>query len=139
MLVLIHILFIVGLGKKFWTKHKNDFIVRALVSMFVPKEDGNTMSVARKTASRTMLVPYKFQGSEYELVLPVRRKKLNWDLCIAVIGNTEKDVTDQVKKAAGPYGDFYGTHSELKAHQIVRNASSLTFFSKERQVMTIKE
>ena len=139
MIVLFHLLFLVGLGKRFYAKHKNDFIIRALESMFVSKEGPNTMSVARKTASRTMLVPYKFQGEEYELVLPVRRKKLIWDVCIAIIGDVEKDVTDQVKKMAGPYGDFYGAHkNDLKAHQIIRNASSLKFFSKDREILIIK-
>lgn len=141
---LFHIAFVVALAKRTWDNHKNDFIMKALAAMFLPKnEPQQTLSEATKTASRTILVPYVFQGEEYELILPVRRKKLHWDLCIAQIpkdqGVEDKDVTQQVKKLAGPYGDFYGAHKiDLKAHQIVRNASKLSFYNKDvKEVFTI--
>lgn len=137
---IFHFLFFVGLAKRTWNKHRNDFVVRALAAMFAPKEKQESLSIAKKTASRTMLIPYKFQGEEYEIVMPVRRRRLAWDMCYAEIKNKGKtDVTAHVKKLAGPYGDFYGGHKNgLKAHQIVRNASKLTFIKEDREVFVIE-
>jgi hypothetical protein len=137
---IFHLLFFAGLAYRTYKKHRNDFIIRALAAMFVPKEEGSKMSIATRTASRTILVPYHFQGENYELVLPVRRKKLNWTMCIAEIkGGEAIDVTNEVKPLAGPFGDFYGAHkSDLKAHQIVRNATKLYFVRGDKQIMVIE-
>jgi len=149
MLVLFHIGFALAIAKRYWDHHKNDFIIKALAAVLLPKnEPKETLSLATRTASRTILIPYKFQDVDYEVILPVRRKKLNWQSCIAQIEVTKdshksveaRDVTDQVKRLAGPYLDFFGLHQQdLKAHQIVRNALQLSFFNqKGTEVLTIK-
>jgi hypothetical protein len=143
---LFHIAFVAGLAKTYYDIHRNDFIFKMLMSLLMPKgdkkTDGEGISIATRTASKTILIPYMFQGVKYEAVLPVRRKKLNWSKCIAEMNkNGElKDVTQLARERGGVYGDFYEVHKlGVKAHQIVRNADKLVFLAEDDTVVFVIE
>jgi hypothetical protein len=64
-------------------------------------------SVAQKT-SDCMFVEYKAGKRKYGLMVPIRKKPLDWKIVMAVDKNENTTVvTDEFLYFAGPYKDFY--------------------------------
>ena len=131
--------FLVGLGYREYKKRKDDFIFKAVIALMTPKksEEVSIISKAKRTASKTLIVKYQYSDTEYELILPVTRKKQKWVKCMAVMKDGEVlDHTDLVKSKAGPYGNFYGM--KLLPNQIIRGATKLHFLGQNHEtIMTI--
>ena len=122
------LLFLVALGHKYWRKHRTDLVIRLIANAFTPKNTSNNdgLSQATRTASKSILMKYKYKGVTYEMVLPVRSRPLGWSVCTATMyDGSEKDVTESVAERAGPMKDFYG--AKLRAQQVYRGANKLVF------------
>ena len=124
-------------------KRQGDLLIHMIMSMMrnSEKSSGDGLSVAARSASKTFLFKYMHGESEYELVLPMsRKKKLAWDKCVAHFRNGEKkDVTNAAVYRAGPLGDFFGLVEKLKPFQVVTGSDYLEFFNQEKLVLTIGE
>jgi hypothetical protein len=127
MSVLLELAFAVGLGKYFWDRNKSSMIVGVLSTLLLPKESPHKHSKAERTASRTLVMPYIYRDSQYEMILPTRSKPLGWTHCWARMSNgSVKEVSEIVSPKSGPFRDFYGM--KFTASQLVRGATQLTFF-----------
>jgi hypothetical protein len=132
--MLIELAFCAGLAKYIWDHHKSSMVVGLLSALLVPKNDPGKHSKATRTASNTLLLPYTFAGEDLELLLPVRKRRLGWTVCLAHMGDGDKrDVTEHVKPRAGPYGDFFGI--KLSAGQICRGATALYFMNEKGELV----
>ena len=130
MIFIFYFLFLVGLGKRTWARNRSSIIIKGLEAMLTPKTVVN-LSKAQRTASRTVLIKYTHQETEYEVVLPMRRRPLGWDRCVATMkDDSEQDITKDVLSRAGPHKDFFG--AKLRAGQIYRNAKELKFYSPKK-------
>lgn len=134
-------LFIAGVLYREYKKHKNSLILQLLTSMLNRSNSSNEegISKATKSVSKAFLVKYKHDGNEFEIVVPiVRRKAMKWNKCIAIYPDgTAEDITEHAKYRAGPYKDFFGLHDKLKPNHIATNASEIHFIKGEKLVMRI--
>lgn len=134
MSVILSMLFAVGLAKYFWDRNKSSMIVGVLSALLVPKTPPGKHSKAERTASRTLVMPYQYRDSQYELILPTRSKPLGWVSCRAIMSDgSTVDVSEMVEAKAGPFRDFYGMN--FTASQIVRGASRLIFLHETGRVL----
>ena len=90
--------------------------------MMAPKES-STLSKAQRKPSKCLTVAYIHRDTEYEVILPIRRRKLFWDKSVAMVDGEMVDVTEDAIRCSGPYKDFFGM--KPKANQVVRGATSL--------------
>jgi len=135
----IHTLFGLTLLYQQWRKHRNDFIVKAVTAMLIPKKAAPSeldFVKAQRTASKTIVMRYEYQNQHYELVLPTSKRRKPWTKCYATMQDgSVRDVTDLVAPRSGPHGDFFGL--KLKPEQVVRGATKFLFYDKNDRTVTI--
>lgn len=138
--VFYYVFFLTALYRIF-KQSKYSFLMHLLSRMLVSseKDEKASLSVISRSASKSYLLKCKdSKENEYEIVLPLRRKPLVWDKCMATLANNEqKDVTKAVIYRAGPGKDFFGLSAQLKPHQIVTGSVKLQFFNGENVVLEI--
>lgn len=126
--------------KILWDKYKTSMIITILSTIMFSREKPQKLSKAERTISKTMLIPYEYNGVEYEMVVPVKVKKAKkvWHYCIANLSDgTEIDVTVEVKPKSGPYGDFFGIG--IKASHLITDAETIHFYTEEhKKVFTLE-
>lgn len=126
-LAIFHLFTFAGIMKILWEKYKSSVVIGILSAMLLPKEQPPSVSKAERTISKTMLIPYHYNGDEYTIMVPVKSRKTRWDFCIAHLDNGETvDVTTEVRPYAGPNGDFLSM--KLKPYQLVRDAKTIHFY-----------
>jgi len=116
-----------GLAKRYYNHNKSSMVFGLLSAILLPKENANGVSKAERTASKTITLPYSYNGKSYTLILPVRSKPLGWSICMATFADGERDVTSIVEEKAGIDKNFYG--ATLTPGQIVRGAGKLLFYT----------
>lgn len=134
MYFLLDLAFAIGLAKYFWERNKSSMLVGVLSALLVPKESPSKHSKAERTASRTLVMPYLYRDSQYELILPTRSKALGWEKCYAtMIDGKVIEVSHMIESKSGPFRDFYGL--KLTASQLVRGATNLVFVHSTGRVL----
>lgn len=128
--MIIEAIFMAGLAKYFWDQNRSTIVVGVLSALFASKGPQYQCSKAERTASKTLILTYIHNDSEYQLHLPVRGRPLKWKTCMAYSDNGEiEDVSDFIRPIAGPFGDFFGL--KLAPGQIVRGAQQLRFYGEK--------
>ncbi|MFS8159333.1 MAG: hypothetical protein ACMG6E_03810 [Candidatus Roizmanbacteria bacterium] len=147
--VMFNFLFGIALLYREFKKHKNDFMVKAIMSLLSSSKVANFAEQAmtkqspavnhlkaKRTVSKTIELKYEYGGTEYDLILPAHGKRKKWVKCTAITADaSEIDVTVIVRGKAGPYGDFFGV--KLNPNQVIRDAITLQFHDKKGKLLDV--
>ena len=104
------------------------------VKYMISKSTQEHISIAHRMANGTLRIKYKFNGKDYETILPLVKRSKKWNKVEAVMSDGKiKDVTNLAIKYGGPRKDFF--KFSLKPGQLVRGSKSIRFLNKNNKII----